>query len=206
MITEVIQGLSYSWLIVLMMNLLLGGCATLVLDEYDSVMFVNIPRETSFKTLYGQGFDTTPGGVEYVWMRRSINSVSAQVRCGGGSAITAKLSTKPEIAFLLGNLFLFPFWGHIIDLISQRAWGYSQPVDVGFICAGKKGMKNSKAMGPCRFNAQCIRKEDRDSRSYGGKRKPSSSSYKGPCPYPWSRDKAGNRCGKRSAYSRPGGK
>ncbi|WP_370168614.1 hypothetical protein [Sinorhizobium fredii] len=30
-------------------------------------------------------------------------------------------------------------------------------------------------------------------------------SYRGNCQYDWQRDAAGNRCGKRSAYSRPGG-
>lgn len=30
-------------------------------------------------------------------------------------------------------------------------------------------------------------------------------SYSGSCPCPYSRDRAGRRCGKRSAYSRPGG-
>lgn len=29
--------------------------------------------------------------------------------------------------------------------------------------------------------------------------------YRGSCPCPYSRDRAGRRCGKRSAYSRPGG-
>jgi hypothetical protein len=30
-------------------------------------------------------------------------------------------------------------------------------------------------------------------------------SYSGSCPCPYNRDRAGRRCGKRSAYSRPGG-
>ena len=158
MITEMIQKLACFRLTVLMISLLLGGCATLVLDRYDTVEFVNIPRKTSLKTRYGQGFSTIEGGVEYVSMRRS-NNVSAQVRCGGGRAITAKLSTKPEIAFLLGNLFIaFPF-GHIIDVINQRAWGYDQPVDVGAICAPHMVMKPSKIMSSCRANLQCIRKK-----------------------------------------------
>ncbi len=29
--------------------------------------------------------------------------------------------------------------------------------------------------------------------------------YSGSCPCPYNRDRAGRRCGKRSAYSRPGG-
>ena len=33
----------------------------------------------------------------------------------------------------------------------------------------------------------------------------SIASYAGSCPCPYSRDRAGNRCGGRSAYSRPGG-
>ena len=33
----------------------------------------------------------------------------------------------------------------------------------------------------------------------------SISSYSGSCPCPYNRDRAGRRCGKRSAYSRPGG-
>lgn len=33
----------------------------------------------------------------------------------------------------------------------------------------------------------------------------SISSYSGRCPCPYSIDRAGRRCGKRSAYSRPGG-
>ena len=32
----------------------------------------------------------------------------------------------------------------------------------------------------------------------------SISSYSGSCPCPYNRDRAGRRCGKRSAYSRPG--
>ncbi len=31
-------------------------------------------------------------------------------------------------------------------------------------------------------------------------------SYSGSCPCPYSRDRAGRKCGGRSAYSRPGGK
>lgn len=34
----------------------------------------------------------------------------------------------------------------------------------------------------------------------------SASTYPGNCPCPDSRDSAGRRCGKRSAYSRPGGR
>ena len=34
----------------------------------------------------------------------------------------------------------------------------------------------------------------------------SISSYSGSCPCPYNRDRAGRSCGKRSAYSRPGGK
>ena len=33
----------------------------------------------------------------------------------------------------------------------------------------------------------------------------SIASYRGSCPYPYSTDRAGRRCGGRSAYSRPGG-
>jgi hypothetical protein len=33
----------------------------------------------------------------------------------------------------------------------------------------------------------------------------SISSYPGNCPCPWNTDRAGRRCGKRSAYDRPGG-
>ena len=33
----------------------------------------------------------------------------------------------------------------------------------------------------------------------------SISSYSGSCPCPYNRDRGGRRCGKRSAYSRPGG-
>jgi len=35
--------------------------------------------------------------------------------------------------------------------------------------------------------------------------KQSISSYRGNCPCPYNTDKAGRSCGKRSAYSRPGG-
>ncbi|MGE3479708.1 MAG: hypothetical protein AB7G80_09595 [Dongiaceae bacterium] len=34
----------------------------------------------------------------------------------------------------------------------------------------------------------------------------SLNSYPGNCPCPYSRDRAGRMCGKRSAYSRPGGR
>jgi hypothetical protein len=33
----------------------------------------------------------------------------------------------------------------------------------------------------------------------------SIESYPGNCPCPWNTDRAGRRCGKRSAYNRPGG-
>ncbi|MDD4520055.1 MAG: hypothetical protein PHI50_04140 [Alphaproteobacteria bacterium] len=33
----------------------------------------------------------------------------------------------------------------------------------------------------------------------------SIQNYSGNCPCPYSRDRRGHRCGKRSAYSRPGG-
>lgn len=33
----------------------------------------------------------------------------------------------------------------------------------------------------------------------------SIASYPGPCPCPYNTDRAGRRCGARSAYSRPGG-
>lgn len=33
----------------------------------------------------------------------------------------------------------------------------------------------------------------------------SITSYRGNCPCPYKRDRAGHRCGARSAYSRPGG-
>lgn len=33
----------------------------------------------------------------------------------------------------------------------------------------------------------------------------SITTYSGNCPCPYNRDRAGRRCGKRSAYSRPGG-
>ena len=33
----------------------------------------------------------------------------------------------------------------------------------------------------------------------------SIANYSGNCPCPYNRDRAGRRCGKRSAYSRPGG-
>lgn len=39
----------------------------------------------------------------------------------------------------------------------------------------------------------------------GGSSYPSYAPYRGNCQYDWQRDAAGNRCGKRSAYSRPGG-
>src|SRR5437660_11151545 len=35
--------------------------------------------------------------------------------------------------------------------------------------------------------------------------KESIASYRGNCPCPYSRDRAGRQCGRRSAYSKPGG-
>lgn len=39
----------------------------------------------------------------------------------------------------------------------------------------------------------------------GGSYYPSSYTHRGNCRYEWQLDAAGHRCGKRSAYSRPGG-
>lgn len=39
----------------------------------------------------------------------------------------------------------------------------------------------------------------------GGSSYPAYTPYRGNCQYDWQRDAAGNRCGNRSAYSRPGG-
>lgn len=68
------------------------------------------------------------------------------------------------------------------------------------ICVMSVALSGAQAFGQSRPNAQ---KTDAEIKQILIQE--SIAKYSGSCPCPYSRDRAGKSCGKRSAYSKPGG-
>lgn len=123
------------FLLIIVASSSFSGCAALIMSRTQPVMIVNAPKAT-LVTPKGERIKLTRQN-QSVYLPRSRNSTIA-IECSNMNLTYRKFHTTPNIAFLLGNLFLaFPF-GHFIDLFSDKAWDYVSPVNLSGICPQPK--------------------------------------------------------------------
>lgn len=111
-----------------------GGCAAIVMSEYQEVELVNIPKHTKFETQGGEKFNLSPGR-DVIDLKRSRLDRSVKIYCKGSKKpIRQTLRTYPNLAFVVGNIFMaFPI-GHGIDFFFDGGWDYREPINIGDKC------------------------------------------------------------------------
>lgn len=136
---------------------------------------------------------STPNDFRYV----TANSLNVRRNPGTSSAIISKLSYGARVAVVSSNQ---QGWLEISQNSGEMGWVFGKYISVE---TPVSAAAESQAAPRVRTISAPSSAEIRKSTTVLIQQ--SIASYAGSCPCPYNRDRGGRRCGKRSAWSRPGG-
>lgn len=108
------------------------SCATMFIDSYQNVEFINTPQNAILKTNRGQKVEFD-GKDTFRNFRRKMMPIKGKVICQNKKQASLMIQSYPNFTFMFWNFFNFPI-GYAVDAVTQNGFSYTSPIDLDGIC------------------------------------------------------------------------
>ncbi|MCY4380474.1 MAG: hypothetical protein OXC40_02755 [Proteobacteria bacterium] len=122
-----------SSVLLVIITLCLGGCATIVRSSHQSVRVVDAPEKA--KLMFQGKVVSLSQGSNVVTMKREVAPV-VQVKCPGStSPRNVTVGSSPGMWFIVGNFFSWSIPGYLVDYFTGKGWNIDSPIQLSSYCS-----------------------------------------------------------------------